>query len=443
MLAAVPPPKLLPGIIVSGAVRMNRNFTLITLAALFVISLTRGASAQQVAPAPRVAGVPVSGMKFPPMSIHARPDFLKRSASSQRPALSARSSAAPSLDTVPLFSRSFISHGFEWPYTMIGGDPARGRTTNVPTKIVFVSLELQNDDLVTTTLVPIEPFERKILNSPSFRRADYASGENLQFGDAVQRAEFFNTMKSGWHTELHPVETVERITIQVPRTVTIDVNGTPTEVNTYTLGSAADGSPVVELLDLFFDDAFTQTVIDAINNGAFTTDSINLVVMPNTYLFSQDLGTSFLTLGFHTFFFDDTVTPTPVWLTGFASWISPGFFTGVDIADVSTLTHEISETLNDPLVDNAVPAWEFPGIPGGCQDNLETGDPLELFARQTVPIEIEGHGERFVYHPQTEALLQWFEQKPKSDAIHGAFSFPDMRALRGPATFFGQLSCNP
>src|SRR5205807_2044222 len=130
--------------------------------------------------------------------------------------------------------------------------------TRIPTKIVFVSLELQNEDLVTTTLVPIGPFERKILNSPNFQEADYASGEDIQFGDAVQRAEFFRGMKDNWHTELHPVETVERITIQVPRTATVDVNGTPTEVRTYFRGSADDGSVVVLLLDRFFDGAFTN-----------------------------------------------------------------------------------------------------------------------------------------------------------------------------------------
>jgi len=248
-------------------------------------------------------------------------------------------------------------------------------------------------------------------------------------------------MQDNWHTELNPVETVERITVRVPRTVSVDVNGKPTAVRTYFRGSADDGSVVVLLLDRFFDDAFTNTAVDAINGGAFATDSLNLVVMPNTYIFSLEGGNQGpLTLGFHTFFFAD-VTPTPVWVTGFASWISPGFFLGTDIADVTALSHEISEAINDPLLNNAVPAWEFPGFPGSCQDNLETGDPIEALVTETVPVAIDSHGERFVYHPQNEALLQWFEQKPKSDALHGAFSFPDTRALPGPATFFGQLSC--
>lgn len=425
---------------------MNRKP--IVLAVFLVFTLTYGAFAQKIEPGPRATvdgqAAPVPGVKFlrvPPTSITAHPDFLNGSLPAGRSAVSAASAATPSLDTVPLFSRSFFSHGQEWPYTMIGGDPARGHNTRIPMKIAFVSLELQNADLTTTTLVPVEPFERKILDSPNFRKSDYASGEDIQFGDAVQRAEFFRVMKENWHTELRPVETVERITIRVPRTVTVDVNGTPTEVRTYFSGTADDGSVVVLLLDRFFNDAFSNTVIDAINGGAFTTDAINFVVMPNTYIFSLEGGTQgTLTLGFHTFFFDD-VTPTPVWVTGFASWISPGFFLGTDIGDVTALSHEISEAINDPLLNNIVPAWEFPGFPGSCQDNLETGDPIETLVTETSPVTIERHGGKFVYHPQTEALLQWFEQKPKSNAIHGAFSFPDTKALPGPATFFGQLSC--
>src|SRR5882762_494296 len=257
MLGSVPDLNF-TGFTISGAAGMNPRFTPIALAALFVFSLTSGALAQDVAPGPRAAvdgqSAPVPGVKFlrvQPMSITAHPDFLNGRLPAGRPALSAGSKVTPSLDTVPLFSRSFFSHGLEWPYTMIGGEPSLGRATHVPTKIVFVSLELQNADLTTTTLVPIGPFERKILNSPNFQETDYASGEDIQFGDAVQRAEFFHAMKDNWHTELRPVETVERITIKVPRFVTVDVNGTPTNVRAYFRGTADDGSVVVVLLDRF------------------------------------------------------------------------------------------------------------------------------------------------------------------------------------------------
>jgi len=101
------------------------------------------------------------------------------------------------------------------------------------------------------------------------------------------------------------------------------------------------------------------------------------------------------------------------------------------------LSHEISEAVDDPFVDNAVPAWQFPNSPGSCQDNLETGDPIEVLANASVPIKTAGQ----VFHPQTEALLQWFEQKSTSDALGGAFSYPDTKALKHSATPFGPLTC--
>jgi len=33
----------------------------------------------------------------------------------------------------------------------------------------------------------------------------------------------------------------------------------------------------------------------------------------------------------------------------------------------------------------------------------------------------------FTYHPQNEALVQWFEFQSPSTAINGAYSYPDKR----------------
>jgi hypothetical protein len=77
---------------------------------------------------------------------------------------------------------------------------------------------------------------------------------------------------------------------------------------------------------------------------------------------------------------------------------------------VTALSHETSEALNDPFGNNIVPTWQFPGLPGVCQANLETGDPVEVLPTATVPIFIKEKGRVFQYHPQIEALLQWFEK---------------------------------
>ena len=69
-----------------------------------------------------------------------------------------------------------------------------------------------------------------------------------------------------------------------------------------------------------------------------------------------------------------------------------------------------------------------------CQANLETGDPVEVLPVSTVPIFVKDKGQVFQYHPQTEALLQWFEIGNPSNAIGGAFSYPDTTALPQAAT---------
>jgi len=136
-------------------------------------------------------------------------------------------------------------------------------------------------------------------------------------------------------------------------------------------------------------------------------------------------------IGFHTFFLENGVTPQPRWLFTFASWISPGIF-GPGFQDVTALSHELAETFADPFINTRTPNWQFPNVPANakiCQNNLEEGDPIESLATESVPITIRERNEVFTYHPQIIPLLQWFEMGTKSDAIGGAFSYPDTTAL--------------
>jgi hypothetical protein len=119
--------------------------------------------------------------------------------------------------------------------------------------------------------------------------------------------------------------------------------------------------------------------------------------------------------------------PQDRWLTRYESWISPGVFGG-GFQDVAALSHEVSETFNDLFLDNATPIWQFPGQPANskvCQGNLETGDPIEVLSNSALPLTLSG----YTYHPQNEALLQWFGMGATSNAIDGAFSYPDTTVL--------------
>jgi len=54
---------------------------------------------------------------------------------------------------------------------------------------------------------------------------------------------------------------------------------------------------------------------------------------------------------------------------------------------------------------------------------------IEGLTKATFPITMNG----FTYHPQNEALLQWFEFQQPSDALGGAYSYPDTTVLTGPS----------
>ncbi len=409
---------------------------------LFTFFIAAGASAQNVdfksmQDVPSDSGADGAYVRFDPLSITSQPDFFSSDSPNPGADIKGNPGGLANINSVPNFSSSFTALGQTWPFTMMGNDPSLGHKTDIPTRIVAVSLELQNADLVSTTTVPVAAFEQPTLNSPNFQASnDFTSGQHLQFADAVQRAEFFNTMKQNWHTDLNPVTIVDRISIPVPRFVTVTLNGAPTQVRTYFTGKAPDGSIFVLLLNRFFNQQIFNLVINEINANHYSTDAVNIALFPNTFLFSLSRSGGIggcCTLGFHTFFLDPGTTPQPRWVFAYASWISPGLFRG-GFEDVTALSHEISESFNDPFVNNIVPRWQFPGEPGACQGNLETGDPVEVLANGTVATPIKSKGSTFIYHPQTEALLQWFEETPTSNALGGAFSFPDTSALSGPAT---------
>jgi hypothetical protein len=419
----------------------------VTLPLLLLFAFAVSAVAQQLPDVSSVQDLPSTTRPSPkyqrlnPLSIHSQPDFLNADTFAATTTLHQAPTpfALANVNSVANFQGSFSSRGKTWPFTMMGLAPSGGAVTAIPAKIVSVSLKLQNADLVTFTTVSDLSFESPTLNSPNFKPATYSSGSSIQFADAVQRAEFFHTMKSTWHTNLSPATIVQRVTINVPRFTTITLNGKKTQVRTYFTSKAKDGHTVVFLLDQFFDQKIFNLVVNQINAGHYTTKSMNIAFFPNTFLYSVNSSGGMgacCVLGFHTYFTNNAKPVESRWVFAFASWISPGVFSG-GFQDVTALSHEISEAFDDPFVNNLVPAWQFPGQPGTCQDDLEVGDPVEVLSNPVFPVTI---GTR-TFHPQTEALLQWFEQKSPSNAINGAFSYPNTKALTSPATAFGPLTC--
>lgn len=347
------------------------------------------------------------------------------------------------LNTLATFDGAFFAQagpsstgGKLWRWTMVGNDPRVGCTTIIPTKIDEVSLQLLNADGSVFKVVPFAPFEKLTLESPNFEPLNYRSGHHIEYGDAVHRAQFFHVMGHDWHTLLIP-KVVNKATITVPFFVNVRLsNGNIVQARSYFTGTAADGSTFVLMLSPLFNFFFDNEVVNQIIAGNFTTNAFNLTMFPNTFLFSLNQNNPNVpggccVLGFHTYFFDPPTVPQDRWNAQYASWISPGLF-GAGFQDVTALSHEIAESIGDPFIDNATPSWQFPGQPPTskfCQNNLEEGDPIEVLANATIPINVHEGPFNFTYHPQNIPLLQWFEMGTTSDAIDGAFSFPNEAVL--------------
>lgn len=416
----------------------------VCLGMFIALSLSQNAFSQRLSDAAQAAaGVNISNASgalpgIAPQSIHAVPsDLIDDDSPNGSSQIAGNPGGVAGVISVPNFTRAFAFGGTTFPYTMLGNDPSRGQTTQVPAKIVAIDLNLLNADGTLFATVPAGEFVQPVLNSPNFQNVKYEKeGPPVQFADAVQRAEFFSSMKNDWHTTLAPT-VVDHISITVPKFVTVISRGVPVTALNYASGTLPDGHIFVLMLNLFFNAELNTIVNNEIDANNFTTNDVNITLFPNTFLFSfsranpRGVGPC-CTLGFHTYF-TDGATPEHRWTLAYASWISPGLF-GAGFEDITALSHELSELFNDPFVNNVTPVWQFPGEPGVCQGNLETGDPVEVLANATTAVTTKQMGVSSTFHPQTEALLQWFAQTVPSDAIHGAYSYPDVTALTAPAT---------
>jgi len=357
-------------------------------------------------------------------------------------AVRTNTSTIDGMDGLVTFNGAFITQagpslGQSFRFTMMGNHPLVGGTTSIPAPIVTVDLNLLNADGSLLATVPFAPFESLTLQSPNFNFINYRSGNQIQYADAVHRAQFSNRMAPNWHTTLVP-NVVDRVTFTIPRFVNVDLGqGNIIQARAYFTGAAPDGSRFVLMLRPLFNALFSNAVIDQIvNKGTFTTDALSTLMLPNTFLFDLNVNNpntpgSCCVLGFHTFFRARTAVPQPRFVAEYASWISPGLLGG-GFQDVTALSNEISEAFANPFLDNSMASWQFAGVPPTskmCQANLEEGDPIETLPVVSIPITIKEKGQNFIYHPQVIPLLQWFEMGQTSNAIDGAFSFPDETTL--------------
>lgn len=329
--------------------------------------------------------------------------------------------------------------GNQYSGAMVGKNPFQNPgKTKVPTKVIPLIIKTQNlavsfdtSGIITTTpgdttFDPTQPDTPNacltapnnvpthlLKQSPIFTPTKFVLGGTdvgtTQYSDAFQRANFWNALgedRDVYHVLLDPVQFLHPITLEVP-----DVYGLAI-TNLLFFGPPPSCAPL-GIVDInWFDTYLTGTVIPSLKDVDPTNLPIFLVYNVVWASPANNLATCCI-LGYH----GTTGFPIPTQTYAPADFDTTGDFSPTFVpTDTATLSHEVDEWMNDPMVSNPTPPWGHTGQVTGCQANLEVGDPLSgtLLPAVTMP-------NGFSYHLQELAFFSWFFGQP-SIGLNGWYS---------------------
>ena len=303
--------------------------------------------------------------------------------------------------TFPTFKATVAVGRTKYPFTMVGSNPFLKKAKPVVVTVPIIPVVLQFSD--GTVLDPTvagggcagnTSALDLTLQSPLFRDVDYGEGVGRQFVEEVRRMEFWAYTGPG---RLNPNYSVRINPIVLP-TLTLSPTA---EVGMTESGQCGRVGRV-------WGPAF-----DLLLRG---------VILPQLPRFG--VGTT----AFPVFLVLNTLTDFPgVTAAGYHDRLSVGGQTyGISLfdssgsisPDVSVLSHEIAEWYDDPYLNNVTPYWGHTGqVEGGCQNNLEVGDPLTHTLWP--PVQMDNG---FNYHLQETAFFSWFYRQVPSMGVGGWYS---------------------
>ena len=290
--------------------------------------------------------------------------------------------------TLPTWTGSFTYSGTKYTYYMVGTAPKTGTSTTVKAFIIPVKVNIPG--CTTNPKVDSEGGEtvlQQTVESPIFQNHTYTlGGTNIgdtQYEDAFQRANFWGTVKS--HTGYH-------VLLSAP-TMLPELTLTPGSQG----GCGNPFGPLAGLMDINYFDSQAGSYIAS--HSQITPDSIPIFMTDNLYLTS---GGGCCIGGYHS-------ANGPQAYSQFTYITTPGVFS----QDVSALSHEIGEWMDDPGVKGA-----FNNVACGI---LEVGDPEETFSNYGgFPYTLGG----FTYNLQDLVFLEYFGA-PTTTSIDGWMTFHD------------------
>jgi hypothetical protein len=290
-------------------------------------------------------------------------------------------------------------------------------------------------------------------------------GDTAQVGDAFVRAQW-NKIGTGYHVTLANDNILPTQTIDVPANKGLAYQrpvGAWREANGFGPTDTVTGVADYSWFSTRLQELINSLHISATTVPIFLTDNVLLYIGHENYL-------NCCVIGYH-----GAGMPVgrgagsangqgkqPVQTFIYAAWAHPGTYSGFlpdytnptrttpaptrGLADIHALSHEVSEWLDDPYVNNAVQPWLTPTAPQyGCTTALETGDPVVgpwfPYPGNTAaaPTGTTYYGQ---YHPEDEVFAQWFGRggiEPvlgSAYAGHLTFMGPLLTGIGGPYTGF-------
>jgi chitinase len=337
--------------------------------------------------------------------------------------------------TLPTFTHTYTARGEDYSYTVVGGDPAKGGTTTLPTVLVPITLTIEApmDEAGAKAVLDAGPDVDHVLRSPIFSSYRFSSGKT-QYADALMRADFSKDSARDWHTLL-----------QKPKVVPLKID-LPIGKG-YVLTSKKTGR-MLAMVDVLF---MQRQIFAQLPKADTGDDKLVIAMTRNVTYYSSEDATECCSWGTHGV--DTTQGARQPFVLG--SYLDP--HTVEKDSDIQPLTQQLAQWFRDPLHDpalhihhgmippgNIFPSWmrvppesatELPTDNSGCGGtalavDLFLNDPTDTNWKNRTPASdpyvIRSAG--MSYHLQNVALLSWYEGTPSP-----VYSFPDANALSGPA----------
>jgi hypothetical protein len=324
---------------------------------------------------------------------------------------------ASAITTIPLWTSTETDLGQPWSYTMVGKSPFKKwkvPSTTVNTVIVPVIFQLGtltwDPTTVDSACSPNGSAIDLTLQSPAFSKHSYTVGgtsaaNNTQYTDFFQRANFWTqtkTINPGYHVLLNP-------TVIAP--VTVHLAEHPRALPQL-LPACASGTWML-IVDINWWDGYVQNTL----MPQLASQGVNPSVLPFFELYNvvfDDYAAAVCCyIGYHNAF------NNPSFNNYFQTYAVSEYDATNEfsnLSDITAISHELGEWMDDPTTVNLTPPWGNIGQVSGCQGNLEVGDPL---SGTNYPVTMPNG---MTYNPQELAFESWFYNVAPSHGVNGWYS---------------------